>query len=276
MAGHLGRRPPLTGPVGPPEFGPAGLLPGDPPWYRDGIVDRAPRPEAATGPADEHGTVLHLPSPLASLRHSVPALVEGVFGPFALFYAVLLLAGFRGALLAALGWTYLAVARRLWRRERPAATVLLGMLLLSVRTAVAFATGSAFLYFAQPTLGTALVAVVFVASALLGRPLIERLARDFCPLDPSVMARPAVRRFFVRVSLLWGSVLLVNAGFVMWLLVTSSLHAFVVERTAVSWALTCGAVALSTVWFVRTMRRNGITVRWGQRHPAAVAGGAAT
>lgn len=194
-----------------------------------------------------------------------------MLGPFALFYLVLVTAGFRGALIAALAWTYLAVGRRLLRRERPAATVLLGMGMLSVRTAISFATGSAFVYFVQPTLGTALVALVFLASAALRRPLTERLARDFCPLDPEVMARPAVRRFFVRISLLWGSVMLVNAGFVMWLLVTSSVKAFVVERTAVSWGLTIAAVVLSAGWFVRTMRRNGITVRWGRRQPVGVA-----
>ena len=57
--------------------------------------------------------------------------------------------------------------------------------------------------------------------------------------------------------------LLVNAGFVLWLLVASSLHAFVIERTAVTWALTGGGIAFSTLWFVRMMRKAGVTVRFG-------------
>jgi hypothetical protein len=67
---------------------------------------------------------------------------------------------------------------------------------------------------------------------------------------------------------LWGAVLLSNAGLVFWLLLTSSLKAFVLERTASSWALTAIAVLCSTAWFLRAMRREGLQVHWGAK-PAA-------
>ncbi len=225
-------------------------------------------PEAAP---DGHHGVIHLPHPLGALRHSIPALVEGVIGPFAVFYVVLVIWGFRGALIGGLAWSYAAIAARLVRHERPSGTLILGAALLSVRTVISFITGSEILYFAQPTLGTCAVALLFLGSALIGRPFIERLARDYCPLDPAVVARPAVRRFFVQISLLWAVVLLSNAGFVMWLLFSSSLHAFVVERTAVSWTLTGVGIVVSTAWFVRTMRRDGIAVRFGGHPKAATA-----
>jgi hypothetical protein len=215
--------------------------------------------------------VLHLPSPLASLRHSLPALIEGVVGPFAVFYVLLLVTGMKGALIGGLVWCYAAMARHLVRRRRPPGTVVLGAAILTARTAIAFATGSTFLYFAQPMLGTALVALLFLGTGLIRRPLVEKLARDFCPLDPSVLARPAVRRFFLQISVLWGAVLLTNAGLVFWLLLTTSLKAFVLERTASSWALTAIAALCSTAWFVRAMRREGLLVRWGAK-PAASAG----
>lgn len=215
--------------------------------------------------------MLHLPSPLASVRHAIPAVVEGVIGPFAAFYAVLLVAGFRGALIAGLAWSYLAIGRRLVQRQRPPGTVILGAAILTARTAVTFATGSAFVYFIQPTLGTALVAVLFLATALVRRPIIEKLAKDFCPLEPSVFARPAVRRFFLQISVLWGVVLLSNAGFVLWLLLTSSLKAFVLERTASSWAMTALAIAFSIGWFIRAMRREGLHLRWGSAGPPSAA-----
>ncbi len=139
----------------------------------------------------------------------------------------------------------------------------LGLGLLTARSVISFLTNSAFLYFAQPTVGTIIVAVLFLTTAVFNRPIVERLAHDFCPLDQEVMGRPHVRRFFVRVSFLWSVVLLVNAGFVLWLLVASSLHAFVIERTAVTWALTGGGIAFSTLWFVRMMRKAGVTVRFG-------------
>ncbi|MHB8682594.1 MAG: VC0807 family protein [Acidimicrobiales bacterium] len=196
------------------------------------------------------------------LRHALPSLIEGTIGPGALFYLVLVTAGFHGALIAALGWSYLAAARRIVRRERLPGLLLLGIVLVSLRTAVSFATGSAFVYFIQPTAGTFLVAVIFLVTAVLGRPLVERLAHDFCPLDPELTSRPFLRRFFVRVSLLWCIVLTTNAGFVLWLLLRSSLQAFVLERTVVSTVLTAGGIALSVIWFVRAMKEHGIAVRF--------------
>jgi uncharacterized membrane protein len=197
------------------------------------------------------------------VRHALPSLLEGSIGPAALFYVTLLLIGFRGALIVALVWSYAAAGRRLVRRQRVPALLVLGLGLLTARSVIAFLTNSAFLYFVQPTAGTLMVAILFLVTALANRPFIERLAHDFCPLDEELMARPHVRRFFVRLSFLWSVVLLVNAGFVLWLLVASSLHAFVIERTLVTWTLTGCGIALSTLWFMRTMRRSGISVRFG-------------
>jgi hypothetical protein len=209
-------------------------------------------------------SILHLPSPKAFVRHALPGLIESTIGPAAVFYIVLVTAGFKGAIVAALCWSYLAFGRRIIRRERVPGLLVLGISLITLRTVVSFATGSSFIYFAQPTIGTALVAVLFLASVIARKPLAERLAHDFCPLDPDMLARPFLRKFFLRVSLLWCAVLAVNAGFVMWLLVESSLRAFVVERMVVSTSLTLAGIALSTLWFLRVMRRAGVTVRWSR------------
>lgn len=209
-----------------------------------------------------HDPILHLPTPRAFVRHALPALIESTIGPGVVFYVVLLISGFRGAIVAAVGWSYLALGRRVVRRQPIPGLLMLGIVLISLRTVISFVTGSSFVYFAQPTLGTFLVSVLFLGSVLLRRPLAEKLAHDFCPLDPDVMSRPFLRKFFLRISLLWCAVLAVNAGFVMWLLLESSLRAFVVERTVVSIVLTGGGIALSTLWFLRVMRRAGIAVRW--------------
>jgi hypothetical protein len=204
-----------------------------------------------------------MPEPRAALRHAVPVVLEAIVAPLGLFYLVLMLWGFRGALIAALGWSFLALGRRLHRGERISMLLLLGTLLLTLRTAVSFITGSSFLYFAQPTAGTIVIAFVLFGSALLGRPFTQRFAGDFCPIDPELLARPLVHRFFVRISVLWATVLLLNAGFVLWLLLTSSLHAFVLERAAVTYSMTALAIYLSIRQFVVMMRGDGITVQWG-------------
>ncbi len=188
--------------------------------------------------------------------------MEGVAGPFAVFYLVLVVAGFAGACIAAFGWSLLALGRRLLRHQRVPGTLAIGTCLTGLRTLTGLISHSAFLYFLQPTAGTYLVAAAFLLSALVRRPLTERLAHDYCPIDPELATRPYVRLFFVRLSLLWGAVMLVNASFVLWLLLTSSLRAFVVERTAVSWLLTGGGIVVSTLWFRCAMRREGIAVRF--------------
>jgi hypothetical protein len=190
-----------------------------------------------------------------------------VIGPLAVFYTVLVTVGYKGAVLAALAWAVVACVHRLVRRQRVPGTVLFGLALLAVRTAIAFITGSTFVYFAQPAAGTVAVALVFMVSALIRRPLAERLARDFCPLDPEVVARESVRRFFVQISLLWSLVMMLNAATVLWLLLNTTIGAFVIERTAVSWSLTAGGIAVSTWWFVRAMRRDGISVHFGPARP---------
>jgi intracellular septation protein A len=214
--------------------------------------------------------VLHLPSPRGLVRHALPSLLESTIGPAVIFYVVLSLAGFRGALLAALAWSYLAAGRRLVRHQRLPGMLVLGVLLLTVRTAISFATGSAFVYFVQPAIGTFAVAVLFVVTAVVRRPIIERLAHDFCPLDATVMARPHVKAFFRRISVLWALVLTTNVAFGMLLLLETSLRAFVVERTALSVGLIGIGVVVSTLWFVRTMRRAGVVVRWSGLVASAV------
>ena len=47
--------------------------------------------------------------------------------------------------------------------------LLIGALLMTARTVIALMTGSVFLYFLQPTLGTFMVAGLFLVSAPLGR-----------------------------------------------------------------------------------------------------------
>ncbi|HLX88220.1 MAG TPA: VC0807 family protein [Acidimicrobiales bacterium] len=219
------------------------------------------------------GDTLHLPSPRAVLRHALPGLIESTIGPGALFYLVLVTAGFHGAVLAALGWSYLAAARRLYRRERLSGLLVLGIVLVSLRTIVTFLSGSTFLYFIQPTAGTFLVGIIFLVTGVAGRPMVERLAYDFCPLDPELMKRSFLRKFFLRVSMLWAVVLTTNAAFVLMLLLRSSVQAFVVEKTVVSTVLTIGGIVLSVTWFVRAMRQHGIAVRFSGalQHMAAAA-----
>ena len=108
---------------------------------------------------------LALPSKRATLQHACPIVLEAAVVPVALFYIVLVVSDFRGALLAALGWSYVALLRRLRAGQRVSTLLLLGTTLLTVRTVVAFITGSTIVYFAQP-MATAVVASVMLIGSV--------------------------------------------------------------------------------------------------------------
>jgi hypothetical protein len=141
--------------------------------------------------------------------------------------------------------------------------LILGTLLLTMRTVISFATGSVFLYFIQPTASAFLASGLLLGSALIGRPFTQRFTHDFCPLSPEFLARPNIHRFFVRVSFLWAVTMLLNGVFVLVMLLSAASNAFAIERSGITVSLTFIAIGLSVVWFKRSMKRDGITVRFG-------------
>ncbi len=196
------------------------------------------------------------------LRHAVPVVVESVVAPFLAYYCVLLMSGFRAALLSALAWSYFLIARRVARRERVSTMLMLGTALLTLRTIVAYITGSAFVYFIQPTVSAFAASFLLVLTAIVGRPFTQRFTHDFCPLTPELLARPSVHRFFVRVSFLWAVTMFLNGAIVLALLVTASRRSFPVERLGATLSVTATAIFLSITWFTRAMRHDGVTVRF--------------
>lgn len=201
-----------------------------------------------------------IPELRSMARHALPNVLEGTLVPLGLFYASMWVLGVWGALGVALAWSYGAVMVRVVRRHRISGLLLLGVLGLTARTVIAMASGSVFVYFLQPSLGTVAVAGVFLVSVPAGRPLAEKLAHDFCPIPEAFASHPKVRSFFARVSVLWGLVFLANAGTTIWLLLSQSLGVYLLAKTLVSAGLTGGAIAFSTWWFLRSMRAHGIPV----------------
>jgi intracellular septation protein A len=198
---------------------------------------------------------VHLP-PLRDLAlRALPRLVEGVLVPTALFLLLLNTAGVRAAIVGGFAWSMAVIVVRRMLGRRVPTMVLIGVGVLLGRTLLSLATGSSFLYFLQPTLGTATIGLVMLGSALVGRPLVLRLARDFCPLPADTMGDPHLRRFFLGISFFWGVTNLVNAAVTLWLLVSQSVSTYVVTRTAMSWTLTIVGIGISVLWFTRVMRR---------------------
>src|SRR5205807_10235291 len=169
-------------------------------------------------------------------------------------------AGVWGALIAALCWSYLALVRRMVTGRRIPGILVLGTLGITARTIAAFASGSVFVYFLQPSLTTVAIAGAFLLSVPAGRPLAERLAHDFVPLEPEVMSLPGVQRVFIRITLLWAFVNLANAAVSITLLMSQPVGTFVAMKTIGGMLLVGAAVGASTVWFQQALRNHNISV----------------
>lgn len=203
---------------------------------------------------------LVLPCPRATVRHALPNLVEGKVIPLVLFVGLLQLAGTAAALIGALGFSLAALARRVARQRQVSGILVLTTIGLVARTAAALATGSLVIYFLQPTVATALVALAFVGSVALGRPLAERLLLDVCPIDDEHRANPHLRRFLGHLSLWWGFTSAVNFGVTLWLLLTASPTTFVLAKSLLGPVSTTMTLGVGLVWFRMLMARSGTQV----------------
>jgi hypothetical protein len=201
-----------------------------------------------------NAVALELPPLRTMAWRALPRLIEGAVIPTLLFLGLLQLGGRWAAIAGALGWSILVVGTRLALRRPVPTIVLLGVGALALRTTLALVAHSSFVYFLQPTVGTATVGICLILSAMAGRPLVLRLARDFCPLPDDVMAHSHLRRFFLGMSVLWGVVQLLNAALTLWLLLSQSVGTFVLLRTTMAHTLTITTIAVSVVWFRRVTR----------------------
>lgn len=198
-----------------------------------------------------------LPRPSAVVRRAVPRILEATVIPLVVFSVAYAVAGRWWAMGATLGWQYLCLARHLVLGHRLPGALVVGALSLSVRTAVAMISGSSFVYFVQPIVGTVATAVAFAVSAVVGRPLVERVVADIVSLPPEVQARPDVRALYRRVTWLWAGESLANAALTLWLLTSQTTGVFVGAKTLANWALAGLTLAVTVVWFRRTLLSPG-------------------
>lgn len=200
----------------------------------------------------------HVPRIRTMLRRAAPRVLEGTLIPLALFYLAMWLTGIWGAIALSLAWSWGAIAVRLLTGRRLPGLLVVGALALTARSLMSFVADSVFLYFLQPTLGTVVLAAAFLLSVPAGSPLAARLTHDFMPMPDAFSAHPAIRRFFVRVSLLWGGIQLANAGLGLWLLVSQPLAVYLVTKTAAT-SLLMGLTMLGcVVAFRRVLSSHGL------------------
>lgn len=218
------------------------------------LVPRGSRPHSS----GDETTVSHRPVLLAVARRGLPQIIEATVIPAILFWVSLMTLGTVVAIIVVLGWTYAAILRRLVRGHRPPAILVLATIGLTVRTLVGLLSGSTFAYFVQPVATTVVLSGLFFGSVLIGRPVIARLANDFCPIAPEVARRPAVMRLFAGLTLLWAGVHLLTAATTFGMLVSMPVAPFVALKTVACMAITVVAIVVTVSWSIRIARRENL------------------
>ena len=193
----------------------------------------------------------HRPRLMTVVRRVSFSMLIAVIVPATLFYGFFALAGVWTAIVAALVWSYGAIAWRAVTGRRTSGLLILSALLLTGRTILSFAAGSAWLYFLQPVISDGIVGLLFLLSLASARPMVARLAGDFYPMDHELSMRPRIRRLFWHLTLLWAVLGIARATMTLWLLQTQSLETFVLVKSismlSINLLATCATIGLAVL-----------------------------
>jgi hypothetical protein len=166
-------------------------------------------------------------------------------------------AGLAATALVTLVWTYSA---SVWHRLRHG--VVPGLLVLrmvtdTLKVAATIATGSATVFFLQPSASTMGVALLCLGSVLVGRPIGARIARDYLP-DEALSGRTDGTAF-TQITLWWGAMKAASALGGVIVFTHTPLETFLLLRPVVGWSAS-GLGAAGTAW-LWTRSRPRATVR---------------
>jgi hypothetical protein len=216
----------------------------------------SPRPDDETRTPSSALSRRHVLAAVA--RRGLPGVIEASLVPSAMFLTVTAAFEATTAMIAVLAWGYATILRRVLRGKEVPSLLVLAMFGLTVKTLVGVVSGSTFAYFLQPVATTVAVGGLFLGSVLIGRPLIARIAHDFCPISPEVATRPSVVRLFAGLTVLWATVQLVNAGATLGMLFSLPTALFVVLKPAASLLISATAVTVTVCWALRTAHREDL------------------
>jgi hypothetical protein len=204
-----------------------------------------------------------------TLLRAARMFVETVLVPTVLLFVFLHTLGLVAGLSAVLGWCALTVSVRWMSGRHLPGTLLVCVGSLCARAAIALVLSSALVYLIQPMIGSVLMAVLFVGSALVGRPITMRLAHDFVALPGHLLQHQGMRRMFTQVALLWGAGRLIDAGMSFGFL-RYGFDAGLLSRGLFSGILTFLMIGCCAAWGYRCIRRlPGVTLRLRARPAAA-------
>lgn len=216
--------------------------------------------ELVGGPVVADGE-FHLPPVSANsiLLGSGPRFARDAFGPMLVFYAGWKVSGLLTGIIAS---TLASLVAYRWERahDRRGLMARIGLALALMQATIGVASDSTVAYLAQPVLINVAYGLVFVVSALVGRPLAGIFATEMYPFPDEVKASDTFRRAFARISLAWGAYLLVRSAIRLATLTGGNVDAFIAVNVATGVPFTALLMGWSVSYAVRFFRRSA---EWG-------------
>ncbi len=187
--------------------------------------------------------------------------------PFLIYSALDTRLGDVGALLASSAPPILWSVIELIRHRRIDALSLLVIAGIVLSIAAAFGTGSARALQLREKLVTGLIGLVFLGSALIGKPLIYELAVAGMRRKGSgsveelaqfqqLRDRPQFRRTMMLMTLVWGIGLVVDVAFGIVLVFSLSIREYLLVGPIVGYTF-MGGLSLWTFWYSRRAKKRG-------------------
>lgn len=161
------------------------------------------------------------------LSRGLPQFAVEAVMPVLAFYAAWRAFGL-GAGVAASTAVSLAIAAVIVRLGRDVALVALGVVFVLLQAAVALVSHSTTVYLAQPVVFSLLLAVVYVVSVVLGRPLIGVFASAWYPFPRWFRDSAPFRQEFGLQTLVWAAYCVLRAALRLVVLLHSGVGGFVV------------------------------------------------
>jgi hypothetical protein len=205
---------------------------------------------------------LEVPRPLRLILTAGWNLTESAGLPVAA-YALAAWAGGRDAgLVAGLAAIWLtAVIRKVATGSVPS-LLTISAVVLTLQTAVVLATGELWLFLLQFPVANLCMCALFARTARGPNPLVARLAAEVVALRQPATHHPGLHRFFQGATWLWAGIFLLLAAGLAVLMVTEPAQVFLMLSTAATVALVIAGTGVSTLWFLKVLRRLGLRLRF--------------
>lgn len=244
------------------------VLPGesrDMNWRAPANVSAVPPHQDAslTSPAGAGSRDGHLELP--RLRRLVltigMSLGESLGLPVAGYIAGMALGGQSAAMLAAAAVVWLTVAVRKVITRKVPGLLTISALVLTLQTAVVVGTGSQLFFLLQFPLANLAMCVLFARTAPTSKPLVARLAAEVVALRQTSAGHAGLDTFFRDATWLWAGIFAATTVGLAVLMISESASMFLVLTSAITAAGVVVGIALSVMWFIRSLRRSGLSVR---------------